>query len=64
MKLFKVKMENENKMTLLKGKTDEERIRNVEGHEIFDSICINKISKLVSQLSKEVTLDHIISDFK
>jgi len=57
-------MENENKMTLLKGKTDEERIRNVEGHEIFDSICINKISKLVSQLSKEVTLDHIISDFK
>ena len=57
-------MESESKIKLLKGKTDEERIKNVEGHGIFDRVSINKISKIVSQLSKEVTLDQILSDFK
>jgi hypothetical protein len=57
--LFKIKMEmgSENKMALLKGK-------NVEDHVIFEKVGIQKISKIVSQLSEEVTLDHILQELK
>ncbi len=57
--MFKIKMEmgSENKMALLKGK-------NVEDHVIFEKVGIQKISKIVSQLSEEVTLDHILQELK
>ena len=57
-KLFKIMMESEKKMALLKG------IKKVEDHVIFEKVGIQKISKIVSQLSNQVTLDHILQELK
>jgi hypothetical protein len=50
--MFKIQIENENKMGLLKGV-------NVDSHTVFDLADNWFISRIVHQLSSEVSLDDI-----